>query len=960
MTLTLIQTFSVDPVRGLLFIEPSGPDGTIELVRLNGPNSNSQALSANESFQYTSDAIQVLDAAGVGIRSFPNIQTLYVLVDVMRNNPPSEVFEGSRPVQTEGPGVLYTDEDSAFYTNVGSVIQAITQTIPLVPPPPISVVFIVRQTTQGAMRVLQLRNTTSEMPPPTPDDILQITGSQSVAVSSSQELMYQDSTVVVRQGASTVNSFDNIDQFFTYTTVDGTLQLLRFEQNANNPSFFSGSGQLYVDSSRRRAFYTDDAGEIRNIEGATVNQTIGFAQTDGMLNLVNSLRVMDNVIIELTGTSGGVDVSNAATIQVEGNDVIFQDGSGREITRATGLTEFSYYDNNEVTTISLPGLTDRTITPSGGGMLYINPGGQAFFTPNALVNQRISTALSGAPSTQIRTVQRATSSQGIGSLIINGVPAVTLSGAQEINVGQFQVVMYTNGVLTVSENGNVVFRQRNVNQLSISDPPGTFEVFNTTASRTFRGPGRLYVNGNNAFFTTDTNMIQMNTEFVQNIGPPPIRISSRVVDGDQTAVDLNIGGQQFLTLSNATSVSPTSGQVVLYDSNTITVLDAPMRIPIGATVTYNNMIILYMSGGMTTGVPNIRSLSIISADGTPATSMGSINDVIPGGGQLFVNPVTGNALYTLTDVISPVTASFIQTRGTVRNTIMNVERLGVFDNNQFVTYQGRSPRLIPGGGTIYAEGGNSFYNRDQPLNMRINTAVSELNPVITTFQNGTISVDYNNNTIYTFTPGIATTEINLQNSGVYTYFNGTLFNALNPNISFEGISMVVSFNGFETTIFNSSETPVTFNGPGTLLVDTQSGTAFFTTSGNTANIIRNTRRRVLDTFRRPQIDRPPIPTVSTKFPTALARFGQDVTVYQGADVTFECRISVGNPTPTISFFRDGNPNPLISDGEYTITNGNLLTVNNAMLNDTGRYTCVASNDVGMDRLSSDLTVRPGG
>ena len=83
-------------------------------------------------------------------------------------------------------------------------------------------------------------------------------------------------------------------------------------------------------------------------------------------------------------------------------------------------------------------------------------------------------------------------------------------------------------------------------------------------------------------------------------------------------------------------------------------------------------------------------------------------------------------------------------------------------------------------------------------------------------------------------------------------------------------------------------------------------------------------------------------------------------MYQGADITLECRVPVGNPTPMISFFRDGNPDPLISDGEYTITNGNLLTVNNAMLNDTGRYTCQAMNDIGTDRLSSDLTVLPAG
>ena len=154
------------------------------------------------------------------------------------------------------------------------------------------------------------QNTTDEDPAPTPDDILQITGSQTVAVPGSETVTYRDSTVVVQDNAATVRSFDNIDNFFTYTTVGGTQQLLRFEQNANNPPFFTGGGQLYVDSDRRRAFYTNDAGVITDIEDATVNQTVSIIQTNGMLNLVNNLLVMDNVVIELTGATGQIQLSS--------------------------------------------------------------------------------------------------------------------------------------------------------------------------------------------------------------------------------------------------------------------------------------------------------------------------------------------------------------------------------------------------------------------------------------------------------------------------------------------------------------------------------------------------------------------------------------------------------------------------------------------------------------------------
>jgi len=194
----LLQTLSFNPARGLTLVETRNGE-MVELVLLNGPNADSQGIFENETFTYTSNTIQVINAGGMGVATFSNIRTLYTLVSP--NAPvPAEEFSGMRSGSINGPGMLYADTDSAFFTNVQNLINVIASaiaTVPTVIPPQPDVVFIVRQPTQGAMRVVQLQNTTDEDPAPTPDDILQITGSQTVAVPGSQTVTYRDSTVVI-------------------------------------------------------------------------------------------------------------------------------------------------------------------------------------------------------------------------------------------------------------------------------------------------------------------------------------------------------------------------------------------------------------------------------------------------------------------------------------------------------------------------------------------------------------------------------------------------------------------------------------------------------------------------------------------------------------------------------------------------------------------------------------------
>ena len=924
-----------------------------ELVRLTAPSSGSLEVASGQELQYGSNVITLQFMNGTFIQDVPGIMTLYVLNPGSASTFPPFSMLATAPFP--GPGKLYHDSNSAFYSRVSgftSIVDSLISQYPLS-----GVVFEVSPETQGAMQVLRLTVNNDESTTMS-RDVVQITGSNSVPITSSQSITYQGNTISIMEGGRVVQSFPNILTFTTYTVATGSIPINEtFMTNANvmntnNPRGFPGPGELIVGS--QRAFYNTDRTTINDIQDSTVSQTVAFMSmvSNGVitsLNLQDRLN-MNRQLIQLID-SVAIPLSGVTSYEISGRNVIFRDSNNNEIIRAIGRDRFSIYNNNQARTFSLPG-SDQTgqIEGSTSGVLYSNSDtDEVFYSNDQFLNQRIDQMLREAtdtPPAAITNIQYRTNSQGIGSLFVNGMSVVTLSGALTIDIGQRESIEYTNRVIIIRRDGTMR-RFMNINQLSTIAPPGTFVVFNVTADLTFRGPGRLYINGRNAFFTNDNNLIQSNTEFVQNIPPPVIRTSSTRVNM-QTTVTLDVGDIEYLTLSNGSVITISPNEVLLYSGNTIYFVGAPVKIPEGTMVTYESDTLFFGSSNIT----GISSLTVLN--GQLNTFTGSAPDRFPGGGLLFVSPMEV-AAYTISGIITPTVADAIQISSMTRTEIVNITRLGVFDNNQFVMYEGGSPRMIPGGGSLFISGQSAFYTTDGTLSQDLIRSNSQLNPVVPSFMNGQIIVTYNNVSFFEFNSGSTTRDIRLQNFDVFTYENGRLVNAMNRNISFD-ISSVTFFNGINTEVFGMTTTR-NFTGPGSFFVDTQTRMAFFTNVPGTGNIIRDARRRVTNTFRPPEIDRGPVPDFATKYPTAMAQFGQTVSIYEGATVTLRCRIVVGNPQPTITFFKDGVPIGINST--FSIVNSNLI-ITSATMMDAGRYTCRAENDVGVDEASTDLTVRPGG
>ncbi|MGH0131433.1 UNVERIFIED_CONTAM: hypothetical protein FKN15_007170, partial [Acipenser sinensis] len=85
-----------------------------------------------------------------------------------------------------------------------------------------------------------------------------------------------------------------------------------------------------------------------------------------------------------------------------------------------------------------------------------------------------------------------------------------------------------------------------------------------------------------------------------------------------------------------------------------------------------------------------------------------------------------------------------------------------------------------------------------------------------------------------------------------------------------------------------------------------------------------------------------------------ARGSEDVTVVRGNPTALLC-ISDGTPTPTLAWLKDGLPLQL-STQTTVLNQGMALQITQTGVEDTGRYTCIASNEAGEDSKHFNLQV----
>ncbi|XP_028442536.1 hemicentin-1 isoform X2 [Perca flavescens] len=90
-------------------------------------------------------------------------------------------------------------------------------------------------------------------------------------------------------------------------------------------------------------------------------------------------------------------------------------------------------------------------------------------------------------------------------------------------------------------------------------------------------------------------------------------------------------------------------------------------------------------------------------------------------------------------------------------------------------------------------------------------------------------------------------------------------------------------------------------------------------------------------------------------PPIISSRGGTVTVVVNEAARLECE-ATGVPPPSLTWLKDGSPVASVSHGIQVLSGGRVLSLNSALVSDTGRYTCVAVNAGGEQHREYDLRV----
>jgi hypothetical protein len=870
-----------------------------------------------------------------------------------------------------GPGRLFLSDGLAFFINDQCVVDLLFIAQAIANAPGFRVTYEISEIFDAGAAQLELNVNNGEY-------MMVLTGATVVrsSVTTGRAVTYSGTTL----SADGVEISDMIQDLFVISLANNMVVTRSF--NASSPPRnFRGPGQLFVGATAA-IFIEDISFRTGSSDIAqAINEDLaemGFIFASVEPNVIMVLNLMNMPITILSAGTKTVNLPRAARVRYSGTGIggmgglVSFEASGGRITNINGVTRFSVYDNNMLETFEPP--VDISVELNGGGTLFLDTAqNTALFTTdtNPAVAALLQMMLDDIISQTTESVSYSTTTNEDGvRLLLRTVgsttePIQTITGSYVVSVEPFQTVTFNDNEVVIEDFfGEPVTRIGEVDLLITNTGPGTSGVFNTSTIVPFFGPGTLTYSRGTAFYTTDQAQGSA-LSFLSATAPIP-RISfereiigSNVVDGvsyNVSSVTLTIGGDRVITFE-ATSYSTSTDQEVLYSGGQVTVT-RPIRTG-GGSVTYNAI-----TGTVTYRTQNgtIRTLTGVTMfhdysgglveDAPPPDSV-----VVSGPGKLYVSMDGSQVLFSSTDIITPEASRLIRQGFTdfmaSANQFSSIYT-GVYNlstNSSTVTY--------PGGGVIwYNNLGEALYVDNDGVSRQIARAITSL-LVLTKSDpakdSGIIRTIFNGRSIYSYAPVLGNRDILIGNS-VSFVFNGSAL--IGNNEVRTGINSVVTFNGVEVKEFNSSDAPVTFFGRGLLLVQNDSDTAFFTTYGPSINYLLQSIANVRQFLVPPQI-RHGSGSFTTKNRSATVSFGTNVTVYEGAAVTFRCDVVGGRPEPNVSFYRiiPGLPPMELNDSMGITIVNNTLTINRAVMADAGTYECRASNGVPpLARARSSLRV----
>ena len=946
------------------------------VVYLTGFNANRTEIRSGQMVMFSSSGLIVTDGGG-GLLSFPTVEQ-YTYASQFG----TFMFDSSMSTMNMGPGVLYTSTNHALYTDLVGVQTIVDGFIATAPELLANIAVI--EVTDAGREVSRLDVNDGEFQ-------MTLTGAATarLGTSTSERITYSGNTLTVMQGTQT-QMFDGITTFGAYRFPPGDTQNPEFTTFTSGTSeVFRGPGQLYVNEGESTAFYIEDfsfrsGGTLEDVS-SSINMMV-FDSTVDIQPGDNTVTVSDRTnmpIITLTSSTRITSLPTAQTVTYTGSaeTLTFMNGG---TTTFNNIMMFSVYDNNDVTTFTTAS-PEMTLTLSGGGTVYVDDvQGTAFFATdsNPIVNQQLTSV---TPSvTETFTFNLETNADDVRSLsvtrtnISSGIsqtqPIQTLTGAYTTSVGELQTLTYENNAVSIrNSDGDILQSIENVDELVVNTGGIPFETFSMSSSVPILGPGTLSYSRGTAFFTSNPSLGSSITSFSQSAPIPDIEFEGQLrgfvtiddLNTTQQDVIMTVGGDTVVTFE-ATSYNTRPDQEILYADNRVTVHERPISTSNivfdgnTQTVTYTN------ATGDVVILDNIMTFNLYT--GGAVTTPSNFTSNVPG--SLYVSEDGTEVIFSTSNVITSEVATLI--RGLVPTEFMvDADQFSSIYTGVYNLSTDSATVLYPGGGIIYSSEFNgtnlSFYTENEGVIDQILRFVSNILGLTKTQardSDGFINIIFNGRVLYTYAPVPANRDIVIGTTDTFI-FNGTaLVGDDLPDGPYPGINEVIYFNGIEEKRFNSSNAPMEFEGRGLLLTRFDSDVAFYTTSPSAINFLVQAielQRRFLVA---PELQRPRQETGSTKSRSDTFDFGQRVTAYEGADISFVCTIRRGRPLPTIQFFfgdqllNDSSPGIIITNDTNTTS---TLTITSIELDDAGDYRCVADSGIPPPaELTSTLIVRMAG
>lgn len=921
-----------------------------------------------------------------------------------------------------GPGILYYGPGSVLFvddsasTISDSVESSSDRFVPIIPPLSVEVV------NRSGRLVLNVDTDENDVPS-SANDVLFLTRSSCTALGSGQSVSYSSNTLRVRQGIQILSEVDDVAAL--YVVLDQNIagiQCRSFDidegsrdlSNSLNVGFLC-TGSSAINPGDTVAFYTNSTSTVAFVSDNIINTLILCGNTtEGEIGLIAG---------PVPPTVNGDTLVHLSRVDTEvypgADEIQHLDDNGNNIARVTdrfgnilrtytcldGDVSFSLFHMFDLVIAGPGSAAAGTFVPRAGGLsVLFNLDDCALFAyPTILtdITNLIATCSAMLPTVTETSVSfsSVTTSLGVTTFSINGMEALTTSSSMSFAVGSSQSVTYQDGTIrvidtssgssvTVDTIGGVGSFVANTGETSVMS-------FTGSAPNRFIGAGTLYVDGSGrAFYTTSETVSSFITDSTSTISRtvdivPTTTTTTTTGGGGETitttttTATLSTGGSSFFTIPSSESAYTLSSmeQVVVYMDRVVLVGSGQM-VPSDTTFQYFDVgdgviqITRVVSDTGDTEVVsslfNVTGLTIFNGVSLEQVFAGD-STVISGGGILYRGE-NGAVIYLPSSLVREFVT--LNDLGVFTQTFENIDSCAYYDGDlvQVLTNRSLEALLSPGLLLVDVEAGTCFYTADTSLITRIPTEVARILPSTTQYSSSTGFITVTSNSGTTISRFPLRSRVVQFPEGEITYVNGMITSSsIGDNLIGTGVTSIVYFDGYQQVTADTDSDELVLPGGGLLVIDPDSGMAFYTTSTDVSNTITTTISNAALTLIGPDIEEPVVVDTISKLNTVEAIFGEVLTVYEGADVRLTCNAGNANPPAVIGFstrsnLTNGFPFTAVMNTNVTMiidndVNSVTLVVVDIELTEDGEaveYRCEASNDADTQFSSTLITVRPRG